>query len=44
MKSWIESPGHFENLIKTDAKEVGFGKAENKDCGGMSEYWTQVFG
>lgn len=43
MQGWINSPGHFKNLISPDAMHLGVGLAKNPNS--SSEiYWVQNFG
>ena len=39
MRDWINSPGHYANIVKTSVSEVSVGVY---NCGGTN-YWTQVF-
>ena len=39
MRAWINSPGHYANIVKTSVSEVSVGVY---NCGGTN-YWTQVF-
>ncbi|MEU9284379.1 CAP domain-containing protein [Streptomyces sp. NPDC048275] len=38
MAGWMSSPGHKENILNCDFKEIGVGLAQPND------YWTQDFG
>jgi uncharacterized protein YkwD len=43
MEGWINSPGHFRNLVASDAIHLGVGLAKNPNS--VSEtYWVQNFG
>lgn len=41
IKGWLESPGHCENMMSGDFKDLGVGYARGGSCGGM---WVQNFG
>jgi uncharacterized protein YkwD len=41
MQQWIDSPGHYQNLIKPGFTVVGFGY---KKCTGNRVYWTALYG
>ncbi|MFG3258582.1 sigma-70 family RNA polymerase sigma factor [Streptomyces sp. NPDC048172] len=40
MKGWMDSPGHRENILNCDFKEMGIGRHD----GAGGPWWTQVFG
>lgn len=42
MTSWINSPGHYRNLLLPDYSEIGVGYISCRS--GYKTYWTQVFG
>jgi Cysteine-rich secretory protein family len=41
MKSWMNSPGHRENILNPKLEEIGVGSATSKDG---KLFWTQDFG
>lgn len=43
MAGWIDSPGHYANLINADYRVVGFGRVSVPDSP-YGVYWTQNFG
>lgn len=43
MEGWINSPGHFRNLIASDAIHLGVGLAMNLNSDSET-YWVQNFG
>jgi uncharacterized protein YkwD len=43
MAGWIDSPGHYANLINTDYRVVGFGRV-SVPSSPYGVYWTQNFG
>lgn len=43
MTGWIDSPGHYQNLVRPSYTHIGFGKAA-KDASGYGVYWAQNFG
>jgi uncharacterized protein YkwD len=43
MNEWIESPGHYENLMDPRMQRVGFGYAVDSATGTRT-YWVQDFG
>ena len=43
MGGWIDSPGHYANLINADYRVVGFGRVSVPDSP-YGVYWTQNFG
>ena len=42
-KGWIESPGHYSNMVNPGLEDVGFGYAYSPDST-YGTYWVQVFG
>ncbi|MGL6261432.1 CAP domain-containing protein [Vibrio sp. WXL103] len=42
MASWLSSPGHCENIMRTSVTELGAAFVENPDTT-YGIYWTQVF-
>jgi uncharacterized protein YkwD len=40
--AWVNSPGHYSNMINTNFTAVGIGKYYNPSNGGT--YWVQFFG
>jgi uncharacterized protein YkwD len=38
---WIDSPGHYENMVNPDFEEIGIGYGTSGDG---TAYWTQDFG
>lgn len=42
MASWLSSPGHCENIMRTSVTELGVALVENPDTT-YGIYWTQVF-
>lgn len=42
MAGWIDSPGHYANLVRPAFTQVGFGRATSTDQYGV--YWVQDFG
>ena len=43
MAGWIDSPGHYQNLVRPSFSHVGFGKAE-QGTSAYGVYWAQNFG
>jgi uncharacterized protein YkwD len=43
MDAWVHSPGHYENLVNPDLRQVGFGYAYDPDSA-YGAYWVQDFG
>jgi uncharacterized protein YkwD/Mg-chelatase subunit ChlD len=50
VQGWMQSPGHRENILRPNFREIGVGYAfdpsDTFPCGGQSckHYWTQNFG
>jgi uncharacterized protein YkwD len=47
MHSWMKSPGHRDNILKSEYKEIGVGYYFLPDDRGSINYryyWTQIFG
>jgi uncharacterized protein YkwD len=47
VEGWINSPGHRENLLNPDSREMGLGYVFSANDPGRQtwrHYWTQVFG
>jgi len=42
MKSWMESPGHRKNILRSEYRELGVGYYASAQ-GGMGRYWIQIF-
>jgi uncharacterized protein YkwD len=43
MRSWMDSPGHRDNLLAGDVRHVGIGYAYRSDTR-LRHYWVMVFG
>jgi uncharacterized YkwD family protein len=41
VQAWMDSPGHRENMLKSDFEEIGIGYVKKKDQ--YRTYWTQLF-
>lgn len=41
--SWLESPGHYKNIMCPKSKHLGIGFSENRDSK-FKLYWVQNFG
>ncbi len=41
MDSWMNSPGHRDNIMKCGSRAIGMGLGRN---GNGTPYWTQMFG
>ena len=44
MQGWMDSPGHRENILRTEYTHLGSGVATGDFKGQRSIYWTQNFG
>jgi uncharacterized protein YkwD len=44
MSGWIDSPGHFENLINSDYEHFGYATASGIYQSSRGLFWTQNFG
>jgi uncharacterized protein YkwD len=44
MEAWIDSPGHFKNLISPDYEHFGYAEFAGKLDGSSGKFWTQNFG
>lgn len=44
MEAWIDSPGHFENLITSDFEHFGYAEVTGRLDGSAGKFWTQNFG
>jgi uncharacterized protein YkwD len=42
MRGWVNSPGHYANLVNKTFTHLGVGRADS--AGRHSEYWVQNFG
>ncbi|WP_311063622.1 CAP domain-containing protein [Halomonas sp. DWK9] len=43
IQSWLESPGHCQNLMNDDFTEMGMAQAENTEAR-FTHYWVKVLG
>jgi uncharacterized protein YkwD len=43
MDAWVHSPGHYENLVNPELRQVGFGYAYDPQSA-YGAYWVQDFG
>ena len=41
VQSWLNSPGHCQNIMNPNSNEIGVGAVRGRDG---KIYWTQVFG
>jgi uncharacterized protein YkwD len=41
VQGWVDSPGHYRNLVNPSFSHVGFGRADG--AGAYGRYWVQVF-
>ena len=44
MEAWIDSPGHFENLISPAYEHIGYAEFAGRLDGSSGKFWTQNFG
>jgi uncharacterized protein YkwD len=44
MEAWIDSPGHFKNLITPDFEHFGYAELDGRLDGSTGKFWTQNFG
>lgn len=44
MEAWIDSPGHFENLISSNFEHFGYAQVDGRLDGSPGKFWTQNFG
>lgn len=44
MEAWIDSPGHFKNLISTDFEHFGYADLNGRLDGSSGKFWTQNLG
>ena len=44
MKGWVNSPGHYENMVTASFTDVGFGFAQGRPKDKFDSYWVQKFG
>jgi uncharacterized protein YkwD len=44
MEAWIDSPGHFENLISPAYEHFGYAEITGRLNGSSGKFWTQNFG
>jgi uncharacterized protein YkwD len=44
MEAWIDSPGHFENLISPNYEHFGYAEITGRLNGSSGKFWTQNFG
>lgn len=44
MEAWIDSPGHFKNLVAPDFEHFGYAELDGRLDGSAGKFWTQNFG